>query len=106
MPSTNLARKLNIVAAADGLHIQAHGSSQRGGNVELSFVRIDYKTNRVTSGTSEGEGYEVEGDDDDDDVIQLEAYGIAGKREISIIITMSLGLASACHVVLEKKNAR
>ena len=69
-----LVRKLSILATADGLVLQAQGNSQRlisGGNVESS-VRIDYKTNKITSGLSP-----TEEEDDDDD--KLEAYGIAGK---------------------------
>lgn len=73
-----LLRKLIIVAAVDGLVLHAHGNNgsrhTNGSNNEVSSIRIDYKSNKVTalsptSSTSESlEGRDV-----------LEVYGLVGE---------------------------
>lgn len=75
---TGLLRKLIIVAAVDGLVLHAHGNNgsrhTNGSNHEVSSIRIDYKSNKVTalsptSSTSESlEGRDV-----------LEVYGLVGE---------------------------
>ena len=70
MPA-NLVRKLSVVAAVDGLILQAYGSS------ESPFIRIDYKTNKITSGLLPASA--VSGRIERENVVELEAFGIAGK---------------------------
>lgn len=74
-----LLRKLLIVAAVDGLVLHAHGAngarhgSGASGN-DASSIRIDYKTNKVTTLPPSSAGSEsLEGRDG------LEAYGLVGE---------------------------
>lgn len=83
MPAVGLVRKLIIFAAVDGLVLQAHGNGQRhnnnnGNNNESSFVRIEYKTNKISSGASSVSD-QIEGKNLKD-VVGLEAYGLVGMR--------------------------
>jgi hypothetical protein len=70
MPS--LLRKLVIVAAVDGLVLHAANTrSNSGCNNEASSIRIDYKTNKITTlPTSASEP--LDGKD------ALEAHGLIG----------------------------
>lgn len=72
-----LLRKLIIVAAVDGLILNAHSASgprhNNGSNNEASSIRIDYKTNKVTAlpaPASASASESLEG---------LEAYGLVGE---------------------------
>lgn len=93
MPA-GLVRKLNIVAAADGLNLHIiHGtgarrhtinsSSSDSGNNE-SLIRIDYRTNSITTGPQTGATTSASSipneTQKDDDIVGLEAYGLVGKR--------------------------
>lgn len=72
-----LLRKLTICAAVDGLILQPynHGSSPRhNGPSEPSAIRIDYKTNKISS-LSPSAADRTERSDPG-----LEAYGLVGKR--------------------------
>lgn len=73
MPS--LLRKLVIIAAVDGLILQSSGNGLRNaGNIEPSSLRIDYKTNKVSSLPAPAS------DLDEDRDSGLETYGLVGKQ--------------------------
>lgn len=78
-----LLRKLLIVAAVDGLVLHAHGTNgarqnnSASGN-DASSIRIDYKTNKVTTLPPSSSGTEsLEGRDG------LEAYGLVGELRVA-----------------------
>lgn len=72
MPS--LLRKVVIIAAVDGLILQSSGNGLRyNGNSDSSSIRIDYKTNRISSLLSPAPDL-PEGKD----FTALESYGIVG----------------------------
>jgi hypothetical protein len=73
MPS--LLRKVAIFAAVDGLILQSTGNGVRyNANNESSSIRIDYKTNRISS-------YSAPANDLNErkDYAGLETYGLVGK---------------------------
>lgn len=77
-----LLRKLLIVAAVDGLVLHAHGTNgarhSNGGNGnDASSIRIDYKTNKVTTLPPSSGTESVEGRDG------LEVYGLVGELRVA-----------------------
>ncbi|GCB26008.1 phosphatidylinositide phosphatase SAC2 [Aspergillus awamori] len=76
MPS--LLRKLVIIAAVDGLILQSSGNGLRhAGNNEPSSLRIDYKTNKVSSLPAPAS------DLDEDRDSGLETYGLVGLLSVA-----------------------
>ncbi|KGO74085.1 Synaptojanin, N-terminal [Penicillium italicum] len=74
-----LLRKLAIVAAVDGLILQAQASGPRhtaGSSNEASSIRIDYKTNKITA-LPAGASEPLDGKD------ALEAYGLIGLLSVA-----------------------
>ncbi|GKZ35052.1 hypothetical protein AbraIFM66950_005492 [Aspergillus brasiliensis] len=73
-----LLRKLVIIAAVDGLILQSSGNGLRhAGNNESSSLRIDYKTNKVSSLPAPAS------DLDEDRDSGLEAYGLVGLLSVA-----------------------
>ncbi|OOF95531.1 hypothetical protein ASPCADRAFT_170234 [Aspergillus carbonarius ITEM 5010] len=73
-----LLRKLVIIAAVDGLILQSPGNGLRhAGNNEPVSLRIDYKTNTVSSLPA------LASDQDDDRDFGLEAYGLVGLLSVA-----------------------
>jgi hypothetical protein len=77
-----LLRKLVIFAAVDGLVLQPHGNGGRNnGSYEPQSVRIDYKTNKISSLSVPASDPAVRKD------AGLEAYGLVGKLLFSATIS-------------------
>jgi hypothetical protein len=73
-----LLRKLVIFAAVDGLVLQSHGNGGRNsGNYEPQSVRIDYKTNKISSLSAAASDPAVRKE------AGLEAFGLVGKLVFS-----------------------
>ena len=89
-----LLRKLVIIAAVDGLILQSSGNGLRhSGNNEPSSLRIDYKTNKVSSLPAPAS------DLDEDRDSGLEAYGLVGKQPISCL-NISVAVLCAGYSIL------
>ncbi len=73
MPS--LLRKVVIIAAVDGLILQSPGNGLRYNGNSDSSIRIDYKTNRISSLLSPAPDLSER-----KDFTALESYGIVGKQ--------------------------
>lgn len=86
-----LLRKLIIIAAVDGLILQPHGNGGRNnGNYEPQSVRIDYKTNKISSLSAPASDPAVRKD------AGLEAYGLVGK----FVFRLLLVILSSVPVIL------
>lgn len=92
-----LVRKLVIIAAADGLILQAiqgntnsqrhqnnvgNGSTVESSSLSSSAVRIDYKTNKITSGSLPIASAASIDESEQEEDVHLEAYGIVGEIHI------------------------
>ncbi|KAL5338523.1 SacI homology domain-containing protein [Aspergillus crustosus] len=83
-----LIRKVVIFAAVDGLILQSPGNGLRyNTNSESSSIRIDYRTNRISS--ISGPAFDV---NDKRDSVSLETYGLVGLLSVasySFLITIT-----------------
>lgn len=89
-----LLGKLVIIAAVDGLILQSSGNGLRhSGNNEPSSLRIDYKTNKVSSLPAPASDLDEARDSG------LEAYGLVGKQPVPCL-NMSVAVLCAGFSIL------